>query len=381
MAKKHRILKGVAIVGLMAVASVIIFLIQVALPILNGYTAKVFSSSVFVSGRSVESVVAEDVAAYIGYQQWELDREKKSVTISSLGFAARTAVYHPAFGAVLLPRGSSSLGFDTAIENEPMSSLDGELPWPKGDGAVVSQLTDEERTALKTAVDWAFEEPGELPTRRTRAVLVVQGGNLIAERYAEGFTRDTPLLGWSMSKSITSALVGVLVGAGKLDMEAPAPVPEWKEAGDPRSEITLDMLLRMSSGLDFEEDYGNPLGDALNMLFLSEDFGGFTAQRPLAFPPDTHWSYSSGTSNLVSRIIRQTVGGSQSDYVNFPQEVLFHPIGMRSVVIEPDPSGIFVGSSYTYATARDWARFGLLYLHYYYMIYYLLFLHLLRILL
>ena len=164
------------------------------------------------------------------------------------------------------------------------------------------------------------------------------------------------------SKSVTSALVGVLVKAGKLELHGPAPVVEWQKPGDPRQAITLDMLLRMSSGLAFNEGYGDPFADVLHMLYRSEDFGGYAAQCDLAHTPDSHWSYSSGTSNLVSRIVREAVGGTQADYFNFPRTVLFGPLGMGSAVMEPDASGTFVGSSYTYATARDWARFGLLYL-------------------
>jgi CubicO group peptidase (beta-lactamase class C family) len=166
-------------------------------------------------------------------------------------------------------------------------------------------------------------------------------------------------LGWSMAKSITSALIGMLVRDGRLRVDAPAPVPEWSKPDDPRHAITLIDLLQQCSGLQFEENYLKS-SDATKMLFERADMGAYTAAHPLKQPPGTLWYYSSGNSNIVSRIIRQTVG--EEKYHAFPYERLFYPTGMYSAILEPDASGTFVGSSYMYATARDWARFGLLYL-------------------
>jgi CubicO group peptidase (beta-lactamase class C family) len=171
---------------------------------------------------------------------------------------------------------------------------------------------------------------------------------------------DTPQLGWSMTKSVMNALVGILVEEGRLTIRDPAPVPEWRSAGDPRGAITLDHLLRMSSGLHFTEDYQDPFSDVVQMLFARPDAGAFAASLPLEAPPDSRWQYSSGTTNIISRIVRQTVEGTGSDPLSFPRRALFDRIGMSSAVMEPDPSGTFVGSSFMYATARDWARFGLL---------------------
>jgi CubicO group peptidase (beta-lactamase class C family) len=191
-------------------------------------------------------------------------------------------------------------------------------------------------------------------------VVIVYDGRIIAERYAPGITQDTALLGWSMTKSVTNALVGILVKEGKLSLKAPAPVPEWQSPGDPRGAITLDQLMRMSSGLKFQEEYTvNPRADVPRMLFAEFDTAAYAANKPLAVPPDSRWEYSSGTTNIISRIVRQTVGGTDSNYFAFPHRVLFDKIGIFSAVIEPDPSGTFVGSSFMYATTRDWARFGL----------------------
>jgi CubicO group peptidase (beta-lactamase class C family) len=138
-------------------------------------------------------------------------------------------------------------------------------------------------------------------------------------------------------------------------------VAEWRSEGDPRSRITLDQLLKMSSGLEFDEDYSE-FGDATEMLYRSYDFAAYAAGKPLAAEPGELWNYSSGTANILARIVRQAAGSLYENYYGFLRHDFFDRIGMSSAVIEPDPSGTFVGSSYAFATPRDWARFGLLYL-------------------
>ena len=170
------------------------------------------------------------------------------------------------------------------------------------------------------------------------------------------------MLGWSMTKSVTNALIGILVKQGKLSLDQLAPVPEWSDPADPRHAITLDQLMRMSSGLEFSEDYADLTTGVTQMLYNTDDMGAYAAAAPLEAEPDGVWNYSSGTANIVSRIVRDTVGGSDEEYLTFPRRALFDPIGMTSAVMEPDASDTFVGSSYMYATARDWARFGLLFL-------------------
>jgi len=176
------------------------------------------------------------------------------------------------------------------------------------------------------------------------------------------FHMKQPLIGWSMTKSVINALTGILVGQGKLSLEDRALLPEWRGPGDPRAHITLDQLLRMSSGLKFAEDYANPLEDVIFMLLGTDDVAAYAANKPLEAEPGTKWYYSSGTTNIIARIMRDAIGGTDADYFAFPRRALFDPMGMHSAIIEPDASGTFVGSSLMYATARDWARFGLLYL-------------------
>jgi CubicO group peptidase (beta-lactamase class C family) len=189
---------------------------------------------------------------------------------------------------------------------------------------------------------------------------VIQNGAIVAEQYASGYNKTSKFLGWSMAKSITSALIGILVKKGKLTVDAPAPVASWQDEKDDRHAITLQNLLQQTSGLDFWENYSS-YSNATNMLFNKADMASYTASLPLKHKPGSEFYYSSGNSNILSGIVRSTVG--EKDYHSFPYRELFHKIGMFHTLLEPDASGTFVGSSYVYASARDYARFGLLYLN------------------
>jgi CubicO group peptidase (beta-lactamase class C family) len=200
----------------------------------------------------------------------------------------------------------------------------------------------------------------------TYALLVVQHGALVYERYAYGANAFYLQYSWSMAKSITHALVGILVGDGRLELDAPAQVPEWQATGDPRRAITLEHLLRMSSGLQFREDYvDGEVSDVIPMLTGEgrHDMGAFAAAKPLEHEPGTFWSYSSGTTNIICRILRDEIGGGPTDMLTFMRERLFEPIGMASALPKFDGAGTFVGSSYCLATPQDFARFGQLYLN------------------
>jgi CubicO group peptidase (beta-lactamase class C family) len=211
--------------------------------------------------------------------------------------------------------------------------------------------------ALFGALAAAFPEDS-LPMIRTRAVTIFYKGKLLAERYGKGITEATPLLGWSMTKSVTNALIGLLVKDGKIDIYKPAPIEEWQN--DARKQITTDQLLRMSSGLDFLEIYSLP-SDATQMLFRKKGAGAYALLSKQKTKPDQEWNYSSGTTNILQEIIRRQFA-SHADYLAFPHLRLFQKIGMKSAVLEPDASGTYVGSSFMYATGRDWAKFGQLYL-------------------
>lgn len=234
------------------------------------------------------------------------------------------------------------------------------VEWPEG------RLGDRTNTArLGDLLDHAFSDPAPGDMGDTHAFLAVQHGEIVAERYWRDFTKDTTYPSWSKAKSITQALVGILVRDGKIDIHAPANIPEWQQNGDPRGKITLDQLLRMSSGLKFTEDYvDGDASDVIEMLFGSgaDDVAGFAASFPLEAAPDTVWSYSSGTSNIVARAAALALGGNGSAFENFMRTELFGPLGMTSPHPKFDKAGTFIGSSFCFATARDFARFGLLYM-------------------
>ena len=339
------------------------------LPIGTGHVAKTLCSNVFISKRNPAAVFKEDIAPVhflFAITRYEVDQKEKSVTSTAYGFFGTKAIFREGCGCTVVNgiteaelRGQTFMNVELQAADQKSKA---DQPWPAGDWLSGQQLPagiDSQR--LNLALDNAFAEPGPEKPRKTRAVVVIYDGRLIAERYAPGFHDAQPLLGWSMSKSVTNALVGVLVKKGKLDLQQPAPVPEWQNDDDPRRGITLDQLMRMSGGLEFNEAYA-PFSDAVNMFYDSYDFAAYAAQKPLEANPDTKFHYSSGTANIIARIVRQAAEADYRNYYTFIYRELFAKIGMHSAKFEPDPSGTFVGSSYVFAGARDWARFGLLYL-------------------
>ena len=222
-----------------------------------------------------------------------------------------------------------------------------------------------DRARIETICRELFAEVTSESTGETHALVVVQRGQLALEQYARDLDASSTLISWSMAKSISHALLGTLVRDGKLDVHQPGLVPSWTEPGDPRAAITLDHMLHMVDGLDFVEDYvDSRTSDVIEMLFGSgkEDVAGYTEARPLLCPPGTRWNYSSGTSNVITAIMGRTVGGGESGMLEFMHRELFDRIGMRSATARFDGAGHFIGSSFVFATARDFARFGLLYL-------------------
>ena len=359
---------GAVLFGGLTVTALGLFFTK-AMPIGTGYVAKYLCSSTFISQRDPETVFREDVAPVNPLARlvsYDIDRVGKTVRASSFGIISTTALFREGCGcSLVIDRTEAEMRAQPLVPpdfNRSRLIHPPDQDWPYGDGGPVDPATvGADPRRLEHALAAAFAEPGPERKRNTHAVLVVYRGRLIAERYADGFNKAMPLLGWSMSKSITNALVGVLAGEDKLDIMAPAAVPEWNRPDDPRHKITIDQLLRMSSGLTFGEVYA-PFHDATYMLYGSGDFGAFAAGKPLASPPDTVWSYSSGTANIVARMVRQKIVQESDYYYQALYAKFFDRIGMTSVILEPDASGTFVGSSYTYATPRDWARFGLLYL-------------------
>jgi CubicO group peptidase (beta-lactamase class C family) len=235
------------------------------------------------------------------------------------------------------------------------------MPWPTQDWPLGDAPAGADLARL---VDYAFTPALPEDLRETHALLVVHRGRLVIERYAAGIAASDTLPSWSIAKSITQALLGLVVADGKIDIHAPAPVPEWP-AGDPRRAITTDLLLRMSSGLEFVEEYRpDQPSDTIMMLFGDgkDDVAGYAATKPLAHAPGTCWSYSSGSANLAARAASLALDKFGSDLEAYMRARLFDPLGMASAMPKFDAAGTFIGSSYCFATARDFARFGLLYL-------------------
>jgi CubicO group peptidase (beta-lactamase class C family) len=192
-------------------------------------------------------------------------------------------------------------------------------------------------------------------------VVVVHDRAVIAERYADGVGVDTPLLGFSMTKSVINALLGVLTQQGRTSPSLPAPVPEWRAATDPRREIEVEHLMRMTTGLALDET-NSGFDPSSQMVYLHNDMAGFAAKAPMIAPLGTRWAYSSPTTQLLARIVRDLTGGPEQSLA-FAWRELFNPLGMRNVTLQFDATGTIEGSSSMLASARDWARFGLLYLN------------------
>lgn len=253
------------------------------------------------------------------------------------------------------------LGGQGALALVPLPPQPVDVPWPTRDWPMGRPAADVGGVRLDALLRLAFDPSAPFPG--TRAVVIVHRGVIVAERYAPGFNQDRRFLSQSVAKTVTGALAGIAVRNGRLALDTPAPVPEWRDPADPRHAITLRNLMQMSDGLAFDEDYFNPfVSDVLPMLFGARraDVAAYAAGRRLAAEPGRRWSYSSGTANIVSGLLRDTAGGNRQAYLEFMRRELFVPIGMASAEPEFDAKGTFVGSSWLHATARDWARFGLL---------------------
>ncbi|CAF3354326.1 unnamed protein product [Rotaria socialis] len=355
-------MKGIVLFVTVVLLAYGIHYFWVLLPIVSGYGAKHICSSVFIADFS-EKHRREDVDTFpMKYATFNINYTDLSVSSSMLGFAPTKAIYRNGLGATLINELTEEEVRNQKFNVEIMSDINQDkIPWPMGD-----QMNDEvfpshiNKIQLEDAINDLFIEKDPANLIRTRAVVVLYDGRLISEKYASGFSKKSKFLGWSMTKSIINALIGILVKDKKLNIDESAPVPEWNNSNDPRHSITIRHLLQQQSGLDFKEDY-YAKSDVTEMLFLRSDMGAFAASHPLKSKPGTQCYYSSGSTNILSRLIRHTVG--ENEYHSFPYRRLFSKLGMNSFVMEVDPSGTFVGSSYSWGTARDWARFGLLYLN------------------
>ena len=324
------------------------------------YSAKIVCSNVFLAGRDPDEVLHADVqapgVALLHLMRVSVDREQRVVRAGLLGFIGHgLAVARPDTGCAAVPDGNLEFARHAGAAAAPTISIANSnsgsgantssstnAPWPEGNDVATNPSLD------RLLTDDILAGPG------VRALVVVYHGRIVAERYAEGFSAKTPLLGWSMTKSVLAGLVGTLVKEGRLSLDQSA---GWSAAnGGGRERIRIADLLAMSSGLRFNEAYGD-VSDVTRMLYLQPDTAAFARDQPLVHPPGEFWSYSSGTANILARIV-QDAAGPQGAHV--ATDKLFTPLGMTSATIETDEDGTMVGSSYMYATARDWARYALL---------------------
>ncbi len=349
-----KILKIIAL----ALVLILIYVVYTNYPKLNiisGYAAKNMSSSVFLAKRSVEKTSNEDNNfAPINQATIEVNEGEKAIVASAFGLMQRKAVYREGLGSVLLTK-----GYD---ENKPYlvpkrtrNKID--LPYPYGDNSQKDTVfTSVDYKVLENVVTDAFSNN---EVKKTRAVLVIYKDQILAEKYAAGFDKNSLLQGWSMTKSVTATIYGILQKQGKLKINDKTGIASWKD--DERANITINDLLHMNSGLAWEEVYKG-ISDVTKMLFLAEDMSKVQEEKKQVGKPNESWNYSSGTSNLLSGLLRKYFDSHQ-DYLDFWYSALIDKIGMHSMLVEADLAGNYVGSSYSWATTRDWAKFGLLYLH------------------
>lgn len=339
---------------LIAVAVILfVFFNYPKLNILSGYAAKNTGSSVFLAGRTLEFTDANDNNfSPVNLATNAVNKEEKYATSSTFGLLTRKAIYREGLGAVLVNK-----DFDPSeVPLVPKRSVPNDsIAYPYGNGPQKDTIfANVDYDKLNKKVSSIFNN-----VNKTRAVIVIYKGQIIAEKYAEGFNKDSRILGWSMTKSIMSTVFGVMQHQGKINVQDKAPVAAWQN--DDRKEITLHNLLQMNSGLEWDENY-DEISDVTKMLFLENDMTQMQIDKPFVGKSDETWNYSSGTTNLLSRILRQELG-SQQEYLDYWYREFIDKIGMNSMVIETDMAGHYVGSSYAWATPRDWGKFGLLYLN------------------
>jgi CubicO group peptidase (beta-lactamase class C family) len=328
-------------------------------------------SGTFVVGRetprSAERIVAEDIAPFPDFAwqpdfTYRVDEEAKVATVEGPGIEPRSARYFGDQGCVILPPGATGVSFEPVVVPR-LPEDPANVAWPTGDRDSHGEFPEVDSAKLSAALDWAMAEP-----QNTRALVVTYKGKIVGERYAPGFTPHTPQISWSSGKSITAALVGVLVGRGLLKVDDPAPVPEWHGEGDPRNAIRVRDLLNMSSGLDFVNEGLTGVtafrkeNEHMRIYFDALDVFEHAVDQPAQIPPGTEFRYRNSDPLTLGRIVRQIVESQGEDYLTFPFDALFNRIGARDYVLETDVHGNFIMTGYDYGSAMDWTRFGLLHL-------------------
>lgn len=333
--------------------------------------AKVLCSAVFVSGRDPEEARRNSGFFFLEpadrsrITEVAVDRERGEVRMTFDGRVTRTARFYGDQGCVILPEGADSVFFEPVPVESALPDAS-TTPWPMGDSLPRGPRLPEgmDRAGIEAAVDAAFSDPDAL----TAAFLVTWRGRIIAERYMPGIDSGTQLESWSMGKSLTATLMGLLIQEGVYTLDQPAPVGAWREEGDPRGAIRIADLMRMSSGLRFiaprDPDYTPDMGytDHMYIYTGAVDAFEYSISRPLQFPPGTEGRYRNSDPLTLGYLVKKAVEARGESYLQWPQKALFDKIGIRRQVLEPDPYGNFLLTGYDYGTARNWARLGNLYL-------------------
>lgn len=341
---------------IMAIILLVVFLyLNSLMPIITGYAAKNLCSDVFISGRQPEKIEAIDLNfSFVRFTKNRIDYKEKSV-VSRFLWARSKAIYRDGFGVTLI-RGISEKRLRMGLyPEEKPEYIQDSLRWPLGNIIPDSVPAGIDKNAISLISRELIDSNAY--NGNAFAFMVVHKGIPVVEAYKPDFTCETRFLSWSMAKSFLNTFVGVMVKDCRMDINKAAAIDEWKD--DDRSRITLNDLMQMQSGLKWNENYGNR-SDVTVMLHCKKDMSRFAYEMPDEFPAGTKWYYSSGSANIVSHLIRKEFG-SDSAYYDFAHDSLFEKIGIEDAVFEVDPQGIFVGSSYLYLTARDYARFGMLY--------------------
>lgn len=330
-----------------------------AVPVAAGLVARSLCTAIFVQGRSEDEIrryeTGPDLDGRLNWMKARINHETGEVSAGPLGLASMTAGHTPGLGCAV-GRPGDGAGTPSAVAPDPR-------PWPQGDAIATTLPAIPNPTALDAAIADAFK-PGPYGTPDvdpvTRSVVIIHNGQLIRSVHARGFTAMTPQYSASMAKTVSAALVGILVAQGKMAPTDAALLPEWtKPFADPRAAITVDNLLNMESGLDFNEDYGAG-GDPARMLYAENSASLFAADKPPREAPGTRWYYSSGDTNILMRVARLKSGLPEAQWNRFPNDTLFTPMNLRTALFEQDAEGDFIGSTFVFMGAHDWARFGLM---------------------
>lgn len=341
----RKIIIGIAILLLLLVVIAYIVVLPKT-PVLTGYASRMICTCHFAQNRSLDQIQTEDLGfSLFNYVTSNINEEDQSVTSSIFGFTHKTSKYIPGNGCVLLKEDQSDI-YDITLPN-----IIDTFQWN-----VSNRLTATQKALID---DMVFDKEGaEEKVLKSRSCLILHKDSIIYERYTSGFDKDTPQLGWSMTKSVMSTLIGLKIQDQKTSLQEDHLYNYWDKD---RSTITVEDLLHMRSGLEWTEDYAS-VCPATIMLFDSKDMAEYASRLPLESPVGSTFEYSSGTSNILADLVYK-YSDNKDDYLRFPYERLFKPLGMKSAFIEVDESGNFVGSSYMYASTRDWTKYGLLYLN------------------